>query len=519
MYIGSALVVPSVRYRLSRQMYMLLILLSSVVAFLFTLLVVQLSSDSAVHWVMSSWKALTGAGDGLRFRVDRLGASFLLLVGLVGIGTLVGSLDEKEEVTTEEYQAGSLALLGGLAAFGLADNLLTLLSAGLLLDTALIYSVGLSGHPRWLLAIFLHGLGAHGATLAAMLLLWWSTGSVALADANEPVVWLLILAATLRMAPLPLSLFPIAFERLPQRVLAVLPLVTLGVGSVWLGRIAQAIAPNAMPDLDGLAGIAALGVALGGWVAWRREEPSVRLMILSAVQAAWTLWAFAWGFPTIAVATAWGGALALAALAFHGGRLDFRHGAQLPGLIAALMLVGFPGSALWNTATMLSKKAWVDDAHWLLTLGVIAMMTVTVTLFEWMLPEETEPHQQSRWIGAILLASLSVPFVARLWGIRIPELVGVEQSLGPLVAQVALVVTGWTGGLLLWRNRARFHSLHPLLDTVASFFSFVWLWRIVGRIGWLLLSGVRGMMLVLEGENYAWLLLFLFVTLILLLSG
>lgn len=516
-YLGASLLVPRLRGWMSEQTYRFLILLSSVLAFLLTLLAIHKGGAASTPWVLADWEALAGPSGALSFRVDPFAASFLLLTGLVALGVLVGSLDEQEVVASDDYQAGLLSLFAGLSALALADNLLTLLVANLLVDAALIFGIGLTGRPRWLLVAFLHALAAQGAALAALLLLWRDSGSLDLAGASAPAVLLLVAVAVLRMAPLPFSLFPVAFEALPQRVMALLPLVTLGAGSVWLGRVAQAVAVSQMPELGGLAGMAALGVALAGWVAWRREEPTVRLIMLGAVQAAWSLWAFAWGLPAAAVAVAWGGALALAALAIHGGRLDFRHGAQLLGLIAALVLVGFPGSALWGVATALSGQALVRDESWLLALGVIGIMTNTAALTHWLIPDTTEPYRRARWPGAILLSLLSVPVLALLWGIRVPAWEQLPLPAAPLVAQLALLVIGWSGGLLLWRDRQRFHSLQPLLDSAGALFSFAWLWRIVGWLGWLLLSGVRGMMLVLEGENYGWLLLFLFLTFIFLL--
>ncbi|MBA3532392.1 MAG: hypothetical protein H0T73_10765, partial [Ardenticatenales bacterium] len=228
--------------------------------------------------------------------------------------------------------------------------------------------------------------------------------------------------------------------------------------------------------------------------------------------------AFAWGLPEAAILTAWSGSLALAALAVHGGRLDFRHGTQLPGLMAALMLIGVPGSALWNTVIALSGEGWARGNLWLLTIAAVGMMGSVVALIHWLLPGKSEPIQRSRWLGVSLLALLSIPLVGGLWGIQVPPLPTATLLSAPLPAYLTILILGWAGGLWLWRDRELLRPLHPGLDLAAVAFSFVWLWRFVGRVGWLLLSGLRGMMLVLEGENYGWLLLFLFVTMIFLLQ-
>lgn len=517
-YVGASLFIPRLRPWLGRPARTLGIVLSSVLAFLMVLFLVQQMGESSAEWTLSTWRALAGVGRGIQFQVDTLGSAFLLLVGLSGMGVLVGSLDEPEQGTTEDYQAGILALLGALAMLGVSANMLTFLLAEFLLEAALIFAVGLAGQPRWFLVTVMHTLISQGLMLGATLLLWKETGATALTGASDQVVFLLVLAAVARMAPLPFSLFPIAFETLPQRVLAVLPLTTLGVGGLLLGRIAQHVPLEGLPSLEGMASLGALGVALGGWVAWRREEPAVRLMMLGAVQAAWSLWAFAWGLPQAAILTAWFGAVALAALAVHGGRLDFRHGTQLAGLVAALMLVGAPGSALWSTVTTVSGQAWARGNLWLLTMAAVGMMGTMVALIHWLLPGKSEPIQRSRWIGVSLLAVLSVPLLGGLWGIRVPELPTAPLLPAPLPAYLVVLVFGWAGGLWLWRDRDLLRPLHPGLDLAALTFSFVWLWRFVGRLGWLLLSGLRGMMLVLEGENYGWLLLFLFVTMIFLLQ-
>ncbi|HEX8681759.1 MAG TPA: hypothetical protein VF707_05555 [Ardenticatenaceae bacterium] len=515
-YVGAALLIPRLRLWLGHPGRLLALLLSSVAAFVLALLVARQAGGSQL--VISTWSDLGGLGRGIRFGLDPLGGSFLLLAGLVGVGAFVGSLDEREDAPSDDYQAGLLVLLGALTLLGLAGNMLTLLLVGLVLDAGLIFGIGLAGRPRWLLVTIVQSLVAQALLLAAALLLWRDTGNTDLAGASQQVALLVTGAAVARMAPLPFSLFPVAFEHLPQRVLALLPLSTVGVGGLLLGRLAQA-ADLSDVSLDGLAALAVLGIALAGWVAWRREELSVRLMMLGAIQAGWVLWAFAWGLPTLALTVAWSGVLALAALAVHGGRLDMTSNAQLPGLLASLMLLGFPGSALWNAATVLSGEAWRRGDEWMLALATIGVMGTVAALFQWLLPMRAEPPQRSRWVGVTLLALLSVPAVGALFGLRLPALPAESLEPAPLAARLAVLVVGWSGGFWLWRVHGLLQSLRPFLDAVGAIFSFVWLWRLVGRVGWLALSGLRGMMLVLEGENYGWLLLFIFLTMIFVLQS
>nr|MBA3531091.1 hypothetical protein [Ardenticatenales bacterium] len=262
-YVGAALFIPRLRPWLGRPARTLGILLSGVVAFLASLLLVQQTGATPLQWTLSTWRGLAGVGHGIQFQVDTLGSAFVLLVGLTGLGVLVGSLDEPELGTSEDYQAGILALLGALVMLGLAGNLLTLLLAEFMLEAAIIFAVGLAGQPRWFLVTVMHTVISQGLLLGATLLLWKETGNTALAGASEQVLLFLIFAAITRMAPLPFSLFPIAFEHLPQRVLGILPLSTLAVGGLLLGRIAQNVTLEALPPLDGLASLGALGIALG----------------------------------------------------------------------------------------------------------------------------------------------------------------------------------------------------------------------------------------------------------------
>jgi hypothetical protein len=145
------------------------------------------------------------------------------------------------------------------------------------------------------------------------------------------------------------------------------------------------------------------------------------------------------------------------------------------------------------------------------------MASVTAIIC-WLVDGTEEGWQRPGWTAALVLAGVSIPIVGSLWGLRPPPLPGVEVA-APLPAQLAIPILGWSGGLWLWQAREMLQPMRSFLYTTGNLFSFVWLWRFVGRTGWLTLRGLRGMVLVLEGENYGWLLLFLFITMIFLLQG
>lgn len=535
-YLAAALIVPRLRFWVNKDGRTLAFLISSVLSFIAALFLI-FNNDQFLSWTLSSWEGTVALGNVIQFRLDSFGQSFLLLVTVVGMAVFVGSLDEQVDVLDDDYQAGMFIVLAGVAAYGLADNLMTMFLVALLVDAGLLYAIGLAGQPRWFLVLVIHSLMAQCLMILAALFLWQDSHGTMLSTANEMVLLLLVASAVSRMGVLPFSLIPIAFEALPQRILALLPLATVGMSSVLLGRLSLA---GSISDSNSLGLLAAFGIGIAGWLAWWREESSTRLMMLSAVQAGWLLWAFSWGLSTAAIASAWSGILALSVLAIHSGQVNLRNWGQIPGVVAALMLVGVPSSALWQSATRLSGEAWLREArnntsgpvsdlfwqsvgnpsNWILVLAAIGVMGTMAALLEWLIVEvEEDPlPQYSRWIGSGLLAILTVPVLASLFGIRAPILPEATLATSPLVSQLSLLIIGWAGGFWLWRMRPELRSFYPLFDNISTIFSFIWLWRIIGRVGWLLLSGYRGMMLVLEGENYGWLLLFLFVTLIFLVQ-
>jgi formate hydrogenlyase subunit 3/multisubunit Na+/H+ antiporter MnhD subunit len=303
-------------------------LLVTVAAFLTVIWLLPTGDILPERWTFSNWGDPEGVGRGLEFRLDTLSATYLLLTAVVGMAVFAGSLDVTDDADTPDYQPGLLALLAGLSIISLTDNLRSWLMAGLILDIGLLFSVGFAGRARWFLVLVLHSLVSQGALIFATLALARVGDTTALDPTNQEAIRWTLVAAVARLAPLPFCLFPIAFEKIPQRVLGILPLATLGIGSLLLARVTQVVEFGPGADYAGLGTIAALGVGLAGWVAWRRDEPSVRLMMITAVQSAWVLWAFSWGATDVAIRTAIFGVLALSALAVHGGRVDFRHGVQ-----------------------------------------------------------------------------------------------------------------------------------------------------------------------------------------------
>ncbi len=534
-YVGGAILLYVLRPFTGERTRRLLALLTTVAAFVTVLLLLPRGDSSPERWLLSNWGDPEGVGRGLEFRLDTLSATFLLMASVIGMAVFGGSLDAEDDPHTPDYQPGLLILLAGLAILPLADNVRTLLMAGLILDIGILFSVGLAGRVRWFLVLVIHSIVAQGALIIATLLLAQNSGSTSFDPTNHTALYLALVAAVARLAPLPFCLYPVAFEKIPQRILGLLPLATLGMGALLLARITQAAEFGPNSDYGGIGVIAALGVGLAGWVAWRRDEPSVRLMMLASVQGAFVTWAFAWGATDLAIRGAIYGVIALSALAIHGGRVDFRHGVQLPTLLAVGALMALPGSALWYTITALSGEAWWRDiiqnpaaglslaylvrpAPWIIVSATVGLMGTVAALLHWIFNEHHDDYQPSRWVGVTILSLLSVPFIGELFGLHLNPLPGAPLAATPLPAQWVMAIIGWTGGLWLWRIRRTIHPLHPILDNIADAFSFAWLWRVVGRVGWLLLRGIRGAVLLVEGENYGWLLLFLFVTLLVLVG-
>lgn len=505
-----ALAIPRMGPWLPQRRYALVVLLFAVVLFVFALLI---AATTPSEWVSEMWGANVTSVVPLRYRIDDLGRAFLILSGLVGLGALVGSLDEAEPLASREYQASLIGVMGGLFALSFADTLIGWMGAILVVDTALLYGLGMVGRPRWLGTLFPQVLFSDLLILVALILQWQE--GLGVASTSSWLSLALLGAVIFRMAPLPFSLFVLADEPLPQRVMVMMPLVTVGIGGLWLARLPQFMGEQALAAPEALAVFAAVGVALAGWVAWRLRQPSQRMMMLTASQAAWVLWAWAWGYQGEAVAAAWAGSLALGALAFHGGRLDARHYGQLPSAVAVLMLLGGPLSAAWPVLSRVSGSAWQRGEQGLLALGIIGLMTTVVAYGHWLIPEQVEPTHPSRWVGGGILVLLSIPLVAALWGIRPPL---PHQAISASWAeQWSLPVLGWAGGLWLWQIRERLAPLRALLDSSARLLSFGWLWRGLNRLSQLLIGAVRSVMLLLEGENYGWLVLFLLLALILLL--
>ncbi|HBY96628.1 MAG TPA: hypothetical protein DEP84_22235, partial [Chloroflexi bacterium] len=73
--------------------------------------------------------------------------------------------------------------------------------------------------------------------------------------------------------------------------------------------------------------------------------------------------------------------------------------------------------------------------------------------------------------------------------------------------------------LFVWRIRLVLRPVRGVLDAVAGFASSGWFWRLGARATTVLASGVRGAMRVVEGENYGWLLFFVFLALFFLARG
>lgn len=474
-------------------------------------------------WTLSTWFG-AGTGEELRLAAGAETGALALLVTFVTLALCLGSLDEPRDGSRADDDSASLLVAGAaLVAVLLAANFLTLLYAFVFLDLALLYAFGLFGRGRWPLAAMVLGAAANVCLFAATLVVWRQAGSIALVAATgQPVVLRLLVAAF----ALRLGVFPFHFwtssSTVPQphRLVALVPLATLVGGGVWLARGAQLWGPALLPAR--VAPLAAVALALLGLLAWRRTEIATRLAALAAWYGAWLVWAVAYGRPDLGLLLVAAGTLSLAALALYSGEAGLREGPHLFGLIAAAAAVGLPGSALFTAGNWLVGQALYRGEPLVALVAVLGLAGATAGVLDLLTNEPSATRRPSRWAGVLLLSLAVWPAIGHLSGLwPRPAPVTVERfdATLPLAVRLGPLLLGWLAGLFVWRIRLVLRPVRGVLDAVAGFASLGWFWRLGARATTVLASGVRGAMRVVEGENYGWLLFFVFLALFFLARG
>ena len=478
--------------------------------------------------VVSSWQQFTGPAHVLSLETSTDGVRLGMLAFLTVVGVLVAGLDENWEAPSREYITVLPAVATALLLLGLSGNLLTLLFAWTLLDLLALLVLGFPGRSNWVLMAGILQGGGLFLVMVAALRTWVSSATLAFfaATTDSLTLHLLLAAFAVRMSLYPLHLFAWPHQRVPPHTRAVLPLLTLAAGGFWWLVFGT---PDTLLYARLVSVLLGIGLIASGVLFWRARRPALRTAALTTWLGGMLTLAFLFNTPTLAQAILWNGSFAVSVVAFHGGRRPWRAPSSLALAIALLSLSGLPGGALGESGRLLATL--LTTGHdWLATalvVGMSAMFAGILTLARAIQPtsaeesnnenaiaDETQPAVFDRaWLGLGILAPASWPFVGRLLGIAPVEMATTAFPWGIHIAGAGLA---WLAALLFVRLEMSVIGLTAWLNALAAILSARWLWQGVGSLAVLLMRGTRGVLRVLEGENYGWLLLFLVIILILL---
>lgn len=504
--IAGAVVIPQVKPWVSRPARAMLILIIATVTFLLAIGVFR-----AVPLVVeiSSWAQVYTSGQSITFRVDDLAGRFMVLTFFTILAVTVAALDEPWDGPTDDYQALLLAVGAGVVAFVTAGNLLSWLVAWILIDLMWLFAVGLPGRSQWALeAGILQGAGFF-ALFGATVLIWqqYATMSFQLPERPALPAYLIIGALVLRMGVYPLHVLTQADEQIPERVRALAPLVMVGGSGYWLLRWTEQWGVGWLPAETEI--VLAVGLVATGLLVWRRRHATEQTAALAAWLALIVVWAIWRERPDLAAGIIWTGTLALAVLALYGGDEEAGQGALIAAAVAALALIGVPGSPLSGVGWLAGAELAVGNG-WLAAAGAIGLAGVMAGLLHMLLVPFPGEYQRSRWTGMTLLALAAWPALGGLIWLR-PDVTAETVLDIPAQVSLGMVALGWAGGVLLWRLRDLITAGDWVIDRVVDVVNVTWVWRLAARVVWAIAGVVRGIARIVEGENYGWLLLFLLV--------
>ncbi|MDQ7030933.1 MAG: hypothetical protein Q9O62_14755 [Ardenticatenia bacterium] len=509
--LGGSLLIPRTRPWVSRPARSVLTLVLMGVAFFLGLLAL---SEVPLVISLSHWEDFTGTDEAIVFHFTELTGRWMLLVLYAGLAVTLAALDEPWEGPTDEYVSVLAGVSAALMVFSMAGNFTTWLAAWALLDLFWLFAVGLPGRSRWPWALgVLQGIGMF-ALLGATLLVWRMFRVVSFTLESMPLLAVVFISAALivRTAPYPLHLPALAHNEVPSRIRAFFPLVSVAASGFWLifwmSKWGTAWLTVAWEPV-----LAVLLVATG-FLAWRRPRATQRVIFLNTWLVLLVLWALWTGHPGRAGQIIWGGALSLAALALHGGEGERLEVATLPTLLAAFVFLGIPGSGLAVVGELIAE-AVADGRVGLGVAGILGLMGITAAIIHQMAEPKPSQAQPSRWAGITLLAvGAWPPFGRTLW--LVPPFVEQSPPAVPWTWWMGMLVFGWAGGLLLWRLRRVWARYPSVMRGGVMLLGLEWAWDGVGHAGRWLAVFVRGAVRIVEGENYGWLLLFLFIAFVLL---
>jgi hypothetical protein len=443
-------------------------------------------------------------------QLDEISWSFVITLVTLALAVVLTDV-VRAEGTRWTAWAGTLAI-SALGIFAvMASNTLTLLLAWAAIDLAefsilIIQILQSEIRERIVLAFSTRAAGIM-LLVAAGISAQVSGKGLDFSTATTQTNLLFILAASLRLGVLPLHVPFLENARLRHGLGTIMRLIPAAAGLVLLVRVAPTGVPKAaLPSLNLFTGLAALYAGIS-WLNAPNELDGRPFWILggASLAVAATLKAqpqasLAWGITTLLA----GGLIFLTSV---------RHQRLLPLLLLGVVAISMlPLTPTWPTIQLYKAGFTAISIVFLLAQSLLLVGYLRHTLRPLQKPGSLE-----RWIWLIYPLGLALlPTVLFLVAYRngsAPQSVPALAQAWPTVVLLAM------SGLFVVAWRRGFRLPPSLVNSLQSFFSFNWLYRLVWGVYQQLSRVVAFLNLIQEGEGgILWTLLLLTLLLSLLIE-
>ncbi len=513
---GALLVFSNARYG------RLLALLSAAAAFLFTVGIVARPGTLLLSGSEETGLLLYAGGPGLIF------ALLVTFVILVNIGVRFSRREE-----TPVFASTLLLAAGGLI-FLLSHNPLTLYLGWGLLDLSILFALAQGASPRTATRAMIINFTASLALLFSLL-----AGASLEGSPMSPqlLALLIVLASWVRWGLYPVQMVHIAAEEIPFLSGSALQTVTLATGGYFLTLYGW-------PRLEGvpravLLLLAGLALLYGALSTWRNPTgiPREKRLCLYLAQSQMGLLALG----LLAGGTGGGQAVLLLTVSLILALSVLRVGMEAPRQrlvvrvalgVGVASLCGLPLTAGFAARWLIYDSLLRQGEGLIVGLGALSSALIVAPLLGLFITRGPDRGRQGRggwasvatlWLLVFPLVILglypqialvrpeaiseSFPSLAQLWG---------APSSLPIWAAIVLPLLL---GYLAFSQRDTFvrfqerllHRARPFWEQILSYLDLEGLYGALERVGAKIRSGLRGVVMVVEGGSLGWLLLLAFI--------